>query len=788
MAGEPKRYQQFFAELKRRHVFKVAAVYGAVAFVVMQAGDFLIPALQLPETFASGIALLLLLGFPIALVLAWAYEMTPEGVQRTDPATSGQLAEIVAQPRASRWPAGMAALAGVLLLLGGGWWALGRGTSIDPFTVEDSESAVAVLPFRATGEELAVWREGLMDLLAANLDGVGNLRAVDTRAMMSHWRNRFGEDDPSAEAAVALAGDLGARWAVHGQAVALGGQVRLDARVYDAENGDQVASTTVAGPPDSILGLTEGMTLSLLRELGSGRDVGDHGRAFTSRSLDAVRAYLQGVQATRRSDWEPAIESLKRALELDSTFAMAAARLSEAYGWRYFAGHPLAVEAGQHAMRFADRLPPRDRDMLALDIRFDQGRAVEALDLAQRLTSRYPTDPEAWYKLGEVHFHLGYVLGTPLREWREPFDRALALDSAFLGPMMHLMDVTQRLGEFDDFARYAELYFQYDSTSREARSRRRVLDIIRGTPEDSLAALASLADADYEELRQTALASFVEPALAPTFSRVVYEMTAPRHPVRQRETGWRFWVNLTEIWRGRPAAADAALDSAAALGINPGSTARYRLANHAHGFGKPAKTAEAIAVGYETGLFNSPLGRWALGSYYLYEGQLPTARASADTLQLIADSLSAAGDSIPAIRARGLADGLRGLLAARRGRFEEAVSILRRAIPRSSDLGQWLTGNDMRFTLGVALAELGRDAEAIDVLDGGLKGAAYVDAPTFLLLGQLHERRGEREPAIRAYSRVVELWRDCEPELVEQRQIAERGLDRLLAEGRPRTG
>jgi serine/threonine-protein kinase len=784
MTETPRGYQSFFAELKRRRVFRVAAVYGAVAFAVMQAADFLVPALRLPESVATGIALVTILGFPIALVLAWAYEMTPAGMRRTDPATAGELAEIVAQPRARRWPAGLAALAGILLLVGGGWWALGRGTSIDPFTVEPSESAVAVLPFRATGSELGVWREGLMDLMAANLDGVGHLRAVDTRAMMSHWRNRFGENDPPVEAAVALAGDLGARWALHGQAVELGGQVRIDARVYDAETGEQVAATSLAGPPDSILALTEGMTLSLLRELGTGQDIGDHGRAFTSTSLDAVRAYLEGEQAMRRSDWDPAIASLQRALDIDSTFAMAAARLSEAYGWRYFAGHSLAVEAGKQALRFADRLPVRERDMLALDSYFDQGRAVESLDLAQRLTSRYPTDPEAWYKLGEVYFHFDFALGTPLREWEEPFERAVALDSAFLGPMMHLMDVTQRLGDFDGFARYADLYFQHDSTSREARARHRVLDIVKGTPEDSLAAVASLADADYEELRQTVLSSFVEPSLAPLVAQTAYEMTAPRHPLRQRELGWRFWVNLSEIWRGRPTAANAALDSAEALGTNLRSVARYRLANVHHGMGGTEMATQAIAVGYETGLFQSPLGRWTLGAYYLYQDELARAAASADTLVLIADSLSANGDSIAAVVAGGLADGLRGMLAARRGEYEEAISILRRAVLQSSALGgEWMAVNDMRFTLAVALAELNRESEALAVLDGGFDGAIFVEVPARLLAGQLYERRGDRERAIRAYSRVVELWRDCDPELVSQREVAERALDRLLAEG-----
>ena len=88
MAGTPS-YQRLFAELKRRRVFKVAAVYGGVAFVVLQVADILVPALALPDSVTRTIALLLILGFPVALVMAWAFELTPEGMKRTEDPTEG---------------------------------------------------------------------------------------------------------------------------------------------------------------------------------------------------------------------------------------------------------------------------------------------------------------------------------------------------------------------------------------------------------------------------------------------------------------------------------------------------------------------------------------------------------------------------------------------------------------------------------------------------------------------------------------------------------------------------
>src|SRR5664279_4916976 len=76
--------RNFFAELKRRNVYKVAVAYAVVGWLVMQVAATVVPALHLPDGITSAVVVLTLLGFPIALVLAWAFEMTPEGLKRTE--------------------------------------------------------------------------------------------------------------------------------------------------------------------------------------------------------------------------------------------------------------------------------------------------------------------------------------------------------------------------------------------------------------------------------------------------------------------------------------------------------------------------------------------------------------------------------------------------------------------------------------------------------------------------------------------------------------------------------
>ena len=96
-------YQRFFAELKRRRVFRVMAVYGVVAFGILQVADIAFPLVGLPEWTITLVLLLSLLGFPVAIVLAWAFEQTPEGLKRTEDAAEHEIAAIASAPPPSRW-------------------------------------------------------------------------------------------------------------------------------------------------------------------------------------------------------------------------------------------------------------------------------------------------------------------------------------------------------------------------------------------------------------------------------------------------------------------------------------------------------------------------------------------------------------------------------------------------------------------------------------------------------------------------------------------------------------
>ena len=142
----------FFEELKRRKVVRVAVVYGAVAWAVLQVADIVLPALGLPGKMMTGLVVLLGLGFPVALGLAWAFDLTGEGVKRTEPSAEGSSSQGWVSART---------LAAAAVLVAAGWLG-GRLThpSSGGGSESDGPPSVAVLPFRELGSADETGMEG----------------------------------------------------------------------------------------------------------------------------------------------------------------------------------------------------------------------------------------------------------------------------------------------------------------------------------------------------------------------------------------------------------------------------------------------------------------------------------------------------------------------------------------------------------------------------------------------------------------------------------------------------
>jgi len=180
MAEEPLKEGSFLDELKRRKVFRVAAVYLAVGWAIIEAADTILPRMGAPDWVITTAMFVVLAGFPLSLILSWAFDVTSHGLERTDRAPATGTPRV----RGSlRGPAGVGLAAVTALTAGLGWFLL-RDAGPPP-AAEISQSTLAVLPFSVRGaDELGYLREGLVELLTRNLEGVEDLTPVDPATIL----------------------------------------------------------------------------------------------------------------------------------------------------------------------------------------------------------------------------------------------------------------------------------------------------------------------------------------------------------------------------------------------------------------------------------------------------------------------------------------------------------------------------------------------------------------------------------------------------------------------------
>jgi serine/threonine-protein kinase len=450
VTGTP-RYQRFLAKLKRRGVFRVAAVYGTAAFVAIEGSDLVFPRLGFPEWTITLVVWVALVGFPVALALAWKYERTPEGLKSTDPAQTVELDAIAAEPRRRRWPAGVAALAGIALLGLGAWWTLTRtGPGAQTY------DSIAVLPFANLSGDPAnqYFSDGLAEELINALAGVEDLKVAGRTSS-------FALRDQSLD--LRTIGDtLGVEAVLEGSVRRSEDRVRITAQLIDAETGFDLWSEEYDRDITDIFRVQEELAASIVRalipRLGGGAE--ELYRGGTS-NVQAYDLYVAGRQKwyTRRVPllWE-AVDDFEAAVALDPEFALGWSGLADAIdalAFRDSRGQALVPRAKQAAQR-AVLLDPGLAEgwaswgVLAAEADRDWTTAELALKRAIALKPSY-AGARAW--LGDMLRYEGRV-----KEAIEQQRIALELD-----PLSPVLNTTlgvslAALGEFE------ESRFQYERT------------------------------------------------------------------------------------------------------------------------------------------------------------------------------------------------------------------------------------------------------------------------------------------------------------------------------------
>jgi hypothetical protein len=167
--------RNFFAELKRRNVYKVAIAYGVVAWLLMQVASQIFPFFEIPNWAVRLVVLLLVIGFPVAMILAWLYELTPEGIVRTEDLHPAQARSL---QRATGRILDFVIIGALLLVIA--MLIIGRLPSFKQTGESISQKSIAILPFENLSEEKAnaYFAEGIQNEILTRLATVRDLKVI----------------------------------------------------------------------------------------------------------------------------------------------------------------------------------------------------------------------------------------------------------------------------------------------------------------------------------------------------------------------------------------------------------------------------------------------------------------------------------------------------------------------------------------------------------------------------------------------------------------------------------
>lgn len=764
-----------WTRVKRSRLLQILLVYVGVSWLLLQTTGLFIESFGLPDWAMPAAVLLLVIGLVVIGATAWvqSHPLTRARARagelpRAHALDVGELTRSVRRGEMPHLTWGRAAVGGVFafsLLFGlAGLYVVikDRGRSFSPPEAVAGSAApgIAVLPFAVQGEGLDVWREGMVDMLGTSLDGAAGLRAIDSRTVLARWREVVG-DGASADLAAAL--DVGrrsgARYVLVGSAVGVGDEIRLSAQVYDAEGGGELGQGQVVGSADSVFSLVDRLSIEVLRAVLQGRE-GALPRVnlarVTTSSLPALKAYLEGEVLFRRGDFKAAIPAYERAVEADSTFALANYRLATSYGWAESILSDLAEGAIERAVRYADRLPEREAVLLKADRALYHGalEGIEPLELAVR---RYPDDPEAWYLLGETYFHLGRQALVPPEKAEEAFAHAVRLDPQFLPAYIHRVDYAFLT---DDGARAATLIDSVGHVVPESEGigeTRIIYDLAFGDPAARSRALAAM-DTISRGLVPIALQNFYHPRLRDTQAEI-YQI-AIRKADANRVATPTILLAINLFHRGKMS---AGLETVDGPGFPPGPRGPLLYGAYLQGLPIPPDRLDRELDQAAIDKPDADPAVWLFfaGAWAAERGREADRAAARGKLRDLATQLRVEGDSTSARFADGAGRALDGLFAWRRGRPEEAVRFLEEARTQATGFqGQEAVNETIRWWLGEVMAEMGRfhDSERYFA-------SMWLNPLANRRLGDLYMEMEEYEKARQSYEMFLTAWRDPDPAL-----------------------
>jgi TolB-like protein/Flp pilus assembly protein TadD len=404
----------FFEELQRRKVYRVAAAYIIAAGFIIQIGSAVFPAWELPNWSLRLVVVFLLIGFPIALILAWAYDVTPQGIRVTT--------KTAAETHLRRNLIILITI-GAIISAAAGFLLLPRASA------HKIDKSIAVLPFQNLSDEKenAYFADGMQDDILTNLSKIGDLKVISRTSVMSY---RDGTRN-----AREIGKALGVATLLEGSVRRIGNRVRVNVQLINADNDEHIWAEDYDRDLTDVFAIQSDLAKKISATLQAKLSPNEKAR-LDRRPTENPDAYLLFIQAEQYAtgpdmfsdDSRKAEQLYEQAIKLDPNFAAAFACLSMVDSWAYHTFDPTPARrerarvTADQALRLQPDLP---EGHLALGFSYyygdrDYERALAAFEIAKR---DLPNEAQAYMAIGAIQRRQG--------KWTEStanFERATTLD------------------------------------------------------------------------------------------------------------------------------------------------------------------------------------------------------------------------------------------------------------------------------------------------------------------------------------------------------------------------
>jgi TolB-like protein/Flp pilus assembly protein TadD/DNA-binding winged helix-turn-helix (wHTH) protein len=449
------RVQRLLAELRRRHVFKVTASYLVGMWITLQVAEVTFEPLRFPEWWMSALTILAVIGLPIVVVLAWTYEITPEGVVLDAGVDGTGVMRRLPRPRQSIAPAIVAGVALMAAVTGFAWWrsldtsATSQAGPVPP--PEIGARSIAVLPLvdMSSGGGNAYLGDGLSEELSTKLAQIPGLRvAARTSAFEFKGRNldvrKIGQS-------------LGVRHVLEGSVRRDGDNVRVTVQLIDTATGYHVWAGNFDRAWRDVLELQDDIAISVTDALQVVlKDAGVRRIEGKLHQLDtrAIDPYLAGLAALRQpgdlSRLKQAEQSFKAATDIDPEFAGAYAGLCRTYARQFERTRdpaPLmaADSVCRRSLELDSSLVETEKALASMAVL--DGKFESAAETYRGLLARNPQDADAHIGLGDALQGMGRSA-----EAEASYRRAIAVEPAYWGAHAALGSYLFQRGKIDEAA------------------------------------------------------------------------------------------------------------------------------------------------------------------------------------------------------------------------------------------------------------------------------------------------------------------------------------------------